>query len=290
MARNLYLDLHDSLIAYRIKQLKKEKILYNTIESEIKDLEVELRGILTSNSKRTKRELLLLLLVLAERKFTSLNVKMIDELKKAAKSNSTTLHKLVQQVTKDTGQKFTKLTPEEVDKLWKHHDDGWDFEERFNSVVREFNASIHAISNRIEKKETDFPLVLGALATASRKAQRETAIRFSNQYTNIMSQTTLAYGRINAPYIRFVKFVAILDSRTSDICRGFSGRIFDLIADRGKIPIPKLHPHCRSELVPVFDLDAFDVPDSTKDKFFVDASADETLAAWIARTGNNTKI
>ncbi|AGX43962.1 minor capsid protein [Clostridium saccharobutylicum] len=42
-------------------------------------------------------------------------------------------------------------------------------------------------------------------------------------------------------------FMATLDSKTSDKCRGYDGQVFDI--DDSSKPVPPLHPYCRSCLV-----------------------------------------
>ena len=52
----------------------------------------------------------------------------------------------------------------------------------------------------------------------------------------------------NADIIERVRYTATLDSRTSPICRGLDGKLFDV----GKGPVPPVHIRCRSTRVPVF--------------------------------------
>ena len=50
----------------------------------------------------------------------------------------------------------------------------------------------------------------------------------------------------NAELIDAYKWVSVLDSRTTDICRSLSGRVFPV----GKGPLPPQHYRCRSTVVP----------------------------------------
>lgn len=47
--------------------------------------------------------------------------------------------------------------------------------------------------------------------------------------------------------INYQIYMATLDNRTSEICRGYDGKVFNI--DDPNKPIPPLHPHCRSVLV-----------------------------------------
>lgn len=46
------------------------------------------------------------------------------------------------------------------------------------------------------------------------------------------------------------KFLATLDSRTSEICRNMDGKIFSIKEAKQGVNVPPLHPYCRSTIVP----------------------------------------
>ncbi len=46
------------------------------------------------------------------------------------------------------------------------------------------------------------------------------------------------------------KFLATLDSRTSEICRNMDGKIFSVKDAKQGVNVPPLHPYCRSTIVP----------------------------------------
>jgi len=60
------------------------------------------------------------------------------------------------------------------------------------------------------------------------------------------------FYKANPHVFRYLMFSAVMDGRTSRICRGLNGKVYDI--NNASIPIPPLHPHCRSRLVP-FKLD-----------------------------------
>jgi hypothetical protein len=49
------------------------------------------------------------------------------------------------------------------------------------------------------------------------------------------------------------EFMATLDNRTSTVCAGLDGKIFDLKDKEVGVNYPPLHPHCRSSVAPVID-------------------------------------
>ncbi|UOF80395.1 minor capsid component [Caudoviricetes sp.] len=55
-----------------------------------------------------------------------------------------------------------------------------------------------------------------------------------------------AANRAFSSRVEWYRWVSILDSRTSDICRSLAHKVFQ----RGKGPLPPMHPRCRSSVVP----------------------------------------
>jgi SPP1 gp7 family putative phage head morphogenesis protein len=86
----------------------------------------------------------------------------------------------------------------------------------------------------------------------------------------------------NRDIVEQVEFLAVLDGRTSHLCRGLSGQRFDV----GKGPIPPLHILCRSTLVPVLS-DGLDFLDGAGQQFsrgedgVKRVSADLTYYDWL---------
>lgn len=62
----------------------------------------------------------------------------------------------------------------------------------------------------------------------------------------VASEAANEVNQNNEASIEYEIFTAILDGRTSDICRGFHGQKFKV----GEGPIPSLHKNCRSMRVP----------------------------------------
>lgn len=72
--------------------------------------------------------------------------------------------------------------------------------------------------------------------------------------------------RANESVIKGYRWVATLDSRTSELCQSLDGRIFEL----GEGPMPPAHPNCRSTVVPVpktweeLGIDLPELPEGTR--------------------------
>lgn len=85
---------------------------------------------------------------------------------------------------------------------------------------------------------------------------RDGLIEATRRDVTMMTRTALQHIAVqsrevvwdaNKRVIRAVEWVSVLDSRTSPMCRGLDGRIFDL--EKG--PRPPIHVACRSTVVPV---------------------------------------
>jgi len=57
---------------------------------------------------------------------------------------------------------------------------------------------------------------------------------------------------------RQYEFLAVLDLRTSEVCRGLDGKVFDVGNARTSVNLPPLHPFCRSTTVPYVPDEDFD--------------------------------
>jgi SPP1 gp7 family putative phage head morphogenesis protein len=68
----------------------------------------------------------------------------------------------------------------------------------------------------------------------------ETALRTGYQHVSAIARDKT--WRQNSDLIKGYRIVAVLDNKTSDICRSLDGRSYDL----GKGPIPPFHRRCRS--------------------------------------------
>ena len=72
------------------------------------------------------------------------------------------------------------------------------------------------------------------------------------------------------------RFVATLDSKTSDICRKLDGQIFRLEDRQPGVNCPPMHPWCRSTTIPIFEDDGPSVP--------------QTRAARDPKTGKTIQV
>ena len=62
--------------------------------------------------------------------------------------------------------------------------------------------------------------------------------------------------------VKQYEYVATLDKKTSDLCRRFDGRVFDMKYFKAGVTAPPLHCNCRSITIPSFQGDEFDAPAS----------------------------
>jgi len=81
------------------------------------------------------------------------------------------------------------------------------------------------------------------------QTRRDVTLMARTALQHVASQARAEVYRQNKKYIPKEKFVAVLDGRTSVLCRSLSDREFS----QGEGPIPPLHIACRSVRVPVLD-------------------------------------
>ena len=80
------------------------------------------------------------------------------------------------------------------------------------------------------------------------------------------------------------RYLATLDSRTSDICRELDGEVFEIKEAKVGVNLPPLHPYCRSTTVPHFDDD--DIGELIEDRI----ARDDDGAGKSIRLGENLKF
>jgi SPP1 gp7 family putative phage head morphogenesis protein len=91
----------------------------------------------------------------------------------------------------------------------------------------------------------------------------------------------------NSDIIKGWRFTATLDSRTSAVCRGLDGKVFDI----GKGPKPPRHWNCRSVSVAVLrswremgiDIDETPNPANTRASMNGQVPATETYDSWLRK-------
>lgn len=81
------------------------------------------------------------------------------------------------------------------------------------------------------------------------QTRRDVTLMARTALQHVASQARAETYRQNKKYIKMERFVAVLDGRTSVLCRSLSDREFPV----GEGPIPPLHIVCRSVRVPVLD-------------------------------------
>lgn len=80
------------------------------------------------------------------------------------------------------------------------------------------------------------------------------------------------------------RYLATLDSRTSDICRELDGKVFEIKEAKVGVNLPPLHPYCRSTTIPHFDDD--DIGELVEDRI----ARDDDGKGKSVRLGENLKF
>lgn len=114
----------------------------------------------------------------------------------------------------------------------------------------------------------------GILATSRRNAQ--SIVRTSIQH--VANTARMATWDENKDVIQGYRFVATLDSVTTEICRSLDGKVFNL----GEGPVPPMHINCRSTTVAEVDPSLkFLDEGATRSAEFGPVPADQTYYEWL---------
>lgn len=132
------------------------------------------------------------------------------------------------------------------------------------------------------KRETEravrISVLNGETIAQTRARVRQRINVASNQYNsfirtatqNVTHKATELTYKQNKKFIKKIQYIAILDSRTTDICKGLDGKVFNV----GEGPRPPQHWNCRSFTIPIFSDDDL-VNQSYGD--WVETQSDKTL-------------
>jgi SPP1 gp7 family putative phage head morphogenesis protein len=92
-----------------------------------------------------------------------------------------------------------------------------------------------------------------AVPSVAKNAKAFTRMTVRTAMTAVQTRASMAEYKVLPPTaFRGVRFEAITDTRTSDVCRAFDGRVYKV--NDPATPLPPLHPNCRSALVPVVNM------------------------------------
>ena len=127
-----------------------------------------------------------------------------------------------------------------------------------------------------------------------KKAKRNAEALVRTSYQTVMSEARQDAYQANGDVIKGTELSAVLDSRTTLICRGYDGAQWDLNGNpigKTKLPFrqPPLHWGCRSVLLPVMkDLEEIlgvpgmsEIPSSTRSSIDGQISTDVTFDQWM---------
>jgi len=127
------------------------------------------------------------------------------------------------------------------------------------------------------KDGTPLSDVLGILDDEGRALAELSLERFSRtKLTEVMNRGRHEFFE-STGVIAAYQYSAILDDRTSDICEGLHGMIFD----KGTEPIPPLHFNCRSVLVPITKYEEYKA-DKSVDGMNIQKFIDENISSGFS--------
>lgn len=116
--------------------------------------------------------------------------------------------------------------------------------------VRDFAAKLGADERTAVAQQIRLSFIEGeSVRNAIRRVRNVAAITrrraealVRTSMTHLSASATREQGMANPDGLPQWQFIAVLDSRTSDICRSLAGKVYE----QGKGPYPPRHPNCRS--------------------------------------------
>lgn len=149
------------------------------------------------------------------------------------------------------GVSFTRLSPFLLQSLLEYPWSGKNYSEKLWGHVRDFSGKLENVltAGIIQGKSNQ--AMASELAKAA-NAEYKNAIRLIRTETNFIANSGTAQAYTDYGVQKY-KFLATLDFKTSEICRGLDGKVFLLTEKKVGANYPPMHPHCRSTTVPDFD-------------------------------------
>ena len=109
--------------------------------------------------------------------------------------------------------------------------------------------------------------------------------------THVASGAAETFYKANADTLKGVKWVSVLDSRTTPVCQARDGKVYEV----GKGPRPPAHFRCRSTCTPVvksyreLGIDLDDLPGPARQSMDGQEPADTTYGKWLAKQSAATQ-
>lgn len=165
---------------------------------------------------------------------------------------------LLQSVSTNTHDRLQKLFQERFEAFdnyydrWHVNKNDW-YDNLSYSVARLEKQIIDALTANInytateDEPSVDTKPVQKAVEKGSATHERTSKAIVQDECHYVLASTLLLAMKANG-YTHF-RFKAVLDDRTSDICRGMNGRVFPISAWSVGSTVPPLHRNCRSVIL-----------------------------------------
>lgn len=193
-------------------------------------------------------------------KFDSIKLKFTSKLKLLLKKYFLQAHTEAKQVAQSEllkGNRFAAPLPDE--EFLKFLD-----QETLNYLGDfEYNILKDARIKIIEAIKDGKPLteIEGILRNDGSELSKTSLERYARtKFTEVVNRARLEFFD-KTGIVAAYQFSAVLDDRTSDICEGLHGKIFE----KGDEPIPPLHFNCRSLLIPITKYETYEADDKVGD-------------------------
>ena len=204
--------------------------------------------------------ILLLIFQMEHTKVTAKNIKNVkleihNQLGEYLLRSQRRFEGLLQSVSTNTHDRLQKLFQERFEAhtslydQWRMNDNDWYDNLSYALMMMEKKIINSLVVNINYTAKDDEPSVdvkpVHKVVNQSGKTYERTSSAIVQDETHYILASTLLLAMKANGYTHF-RFKAVLDDRTSDICRGMNGRVFPISAWSVGSTVPPLHRHCRS--------------------------------------------
>lgn len=253
----------DSLIFHRVQIEGQKDRISDTVLKQLKKLSVELKKAIKNRNNDNILELQSKISAIVEEYYNKLQSEFVSELSELLEYESdyqkTWLDKTIEETPEDsllpeaaavagllllTGSQ--RLRNDEISSIINNKAvRGATIQEQINSQKAQLKEMVRrGIITSINDGLNDDEIIaeVGKAFNRNRAGTEAMLKTVVNAHTNDVALETF---RKNG--FKFYKYVAVLDSRTTETCKGLNGKVFKI----GEGPLPPQHYGCRSFIIPV---------------------------------------
>lgn len=146
-----------------------------------------------------------------------------------------------------SGAKRKRLSTDMLKEIINSTIDGKNYSDRLWTNKNKVAQTLQKEIKKFMQGKTSVNDIQGVIQKAFNANEFNTRRLVTTEIAKVQTKVGEKWAKDNG--VEWQMFTAVLDSVTSEICRGYDGKTFKI--DDPNKPTPPLHPNCRSTLVPI---------------------------------------